>query len=255
MADDPQQEETLRYLLLVREAVTKGRVPLPTLTREELGALGSLEGAPWGESHELAWWRGMPDGVRTEVSAAAVAGLAARGLVDLDAAPAVERGAQTSLPASTELGVLLATRDQPIVLMIAGDAAAERAGLVRLSASLVEEDGTACWLLEVAEDEGLHRFALCSADEALGRLTAWICTPAEVDPETGSPEPLVRTLDVLQPEGTTRLVVFGGTRGVALAEADERGQIGDSAVPITADELRARLDAVLGGTAGVTQGA
>jgi hypothetical protein len=254
MADDPQ-EETLRSLLLVREAVTKGRVPLPTLTREELGALGSLEGAPWAESRELAWWTGLSDGVRTAVSAAAVAGLGARGLVDLDAAPPVERGARTSLPATTELRVLLATRDRPTVLIVAGDAAAERPGLIRLSAALVEEGGTACWLLEVAEEDGLHRFALCSADEALSRLAAWMCLPAEVDPESGDPAPLVRTLDVLQPEGTIRYVVFGGTRGVALAEADERGQIGDSAVAITAGELRARLDAVLGGAAGATQGA
>jgi hypothetical protein len=182
------------------------------------------------------------------VSVAALRGLGARGLVDLD--QPVETNGPVRLPAEPELATVLVARARPAFVVLGGEPATGQLGRLRLYGVIEEGAGLRCLLSELVEENGLHRFALCSPGRALADLAGWACTPATQVDQAGRPRPSTRTLEVIEPRAErpreTRLIVLVGTGGVAVAEVGDDDQPGEPAVT-TADELAERLERLLPG--------
>jgi hypothetical protein len=244
---DPEADRTRRARRLLDDAVSTGRVELPTLSRDELAALGALDSGPLRDAGELAWWLDMSEEVRTAVTVAALRGLGARGLVNLDQPPSDSTDV-VQVPTAPELGAILASRAQPAFVAVGGDPEAGQPGRLRLYGILEEGRGVRCVLTELVEDSALHRFALCSSHRALGDLAEWACATAATIDENGRTHPMARTLEVVRPSSTgpaeTRLLVLVGTDAVAVAEVGDDDQPGEPAV-ISAEDLRDRLERLL----------
>lgn len=242
-SDTDRQERAER---LLAAAVSEGRVELPTLTREELASLGALESGPWRDADELSSWSELGAEARKAVTVAAIRGLGARGLLDIDRPPA-GTGDRVQLAAEPELGTVLVARAQPAFVVVGGEPESGRLGRVRLYGVVEEARGLRCVLTEVVEDNGLHRFALCSPARALSDLASWACAPPSRVDEEGRPHPMVRTLEVIRPSETgpveTRLLVLVGTEAVAVAEVHD-DHAGEATI-VTADHLRDRLRRLL----------
>lgn len=236
---------------LVDEALSTGEVQLPTLTREELAALGSLESGPWRDADDLSWWAEMTEEARTAVTVGAIRGLGARGLLDLTQ-PAADAAGLVQLAPEPELGSVLAARVGPAFVVVGGEPDAGQLGRFRLY-GVAEGGGLRCLVTELVEDNGLHRFALRSPGAGFAAFAEWACAPAtQVDAE-GRPRPPVRTLEVVRPraEGplVDRLLVLVGTQGVAVSEVGDDDQPGEPSVT-TPDQLSRRLEGILAHEAG-----
>jgi hypothetical protein len=246
---DRDEERRARAERLVGDAVSGGRVELPTLTREELAALGTLDAGPWRDADDLTWWSELPGETRRAVTVAALRGLGARGLVDL-CRPPVGTDGPVQLPAEPELATVLVARARPAFVVLGGEPEAGQLGRLRLYGVVEEGAGLRCLLSELVEEYGLHRFALCSPRRGLADLAGWACTPAAQDDQAGRPRPSMRTLELIEPraEGPreTRLIVLVGTDGAAVAEVGADDRPGEPAVT-TADQLAERLERLLAG--------
>lgn len=224
---------------IVDRAQREEMVTLPSLTREELAATGSLEASPLGDVSEFEYWNGLDAGARQAATVAALRSLAARGLVDLQRGEP-DPGGGVSVNTAPELGVILAARRQPAYIAVGSEPRQKLFGFVRLYGILDHVRKLNLVLLERASPEGIHQFALCRPAIAAGEVSRWACGPAT--------EATVRTVEVIRPSTSgpqrQRLAVVVSADGAEVADFDDEGEL-KARRPITEASLRERLRAML----------
>ena len=230
-------------------------VSLPTLTREEIAATGSLQASPLTDVAATEYWSGLGEDARRAATVAALRSLSARGLIDLDDG-AVDPGGEVALKPSAELGVILAARRQPAFIAIGSEPRRGLFGYVRLYGIVDEERHLNIVLLERATPDAVHEFALCKPSTAASEVSRWACGPrAEGDLATG--EASVRTVEVIRPsrEGPRRqrLAIVVTDDSTTIGDFDEEGQL-SAQRPIAEAALRERLRVMLTRAGSATAG-
>ena len=222
-------------------------VRLPTLTREELAVLGSLEASPLRDTSEIDYWSGLSDDARRAAGAAALRSLSARHLVDLTQPGEADASGHVSIKPAPELGMILAARRQPSFVAVGSEPQRGLFGFVRLYGVIDEHREMTIVLLERTAGTGVHEFAICKPEQAADEVSAWACGP---DPlKNGDKlETLVRTVEVIRPSeagpSRHRLAVLVGDGSTLLGEFDDKGEVIDQK-PITVEALSERLLSML----------
>lgn len=229
---------------LMDDALNRGRVELPTLTREELAALGALDVGAIRDGEEISWWTGMDEDMRQAVAVAAIRGLGARGLLDLAPRQPAGDSEQVQLPLEPELSAVLVPRANPAFLIVGRDPVGGQRGRTWVYGIVEQGRGLRCILFERVEDTALHRFALCAPARGLTDFAEWACAPATAVDENGRPGPMLRTVEIIQPaEGGPnqhRFIVLAGPDGARAARVRSETEPFEPS-EITPDQLAAQL--------------
>jgi hypothetical protein len=218
---------------LLDELADAGQLRLPTLTADELAALGGLEARPLVDAESLDWWQGLSEDARRAVEASALRGLVARGLL----APGREgaEAGRVALTPAPELAILLAAQRGPNFVGVGVEV--DRP-VLRLFGVADEASGLRCVVSERVTGM-LHDYVLWSPHHAPTALAAWACAPPQ-----DSGQEAVRTLDLVTPGAggptRTRFSVMATATGGLLSEPDAGGTL-RSPERTTADDLAARL--------------
>jgi len=230
-------------------------VTLPTLTWEELAITGSLEASPLRDASEISYWEGLGPEAKKAAGAAALRSLGARHLIDLMQPAVADSGGNVELHPAAELGLILAARRQPSYVLVGSEPQRGLFGFVRLHGVIDERRRMNIVLLERTSGSGVHEFALCLPARAAEEVSTWACGPDALNGEKG--ETLVRTIEIIRPSqagpSRHRLAIFVGRDSNALGEFDEAGEIVSQA-PITAADLRSRLESLLASAGAVGTG-
>jgi hypothetical protein len=250
------KEKIARAAELVDRLKLEDLVSLPTLTREELSITGSLEASPLRDAAELSYWNGLGSDAKKAVGAAALRSLGARHLVDLTQPAAPDAAGNVSINPAPELGLILTARSQPSFVLVGSEPQRGLFGFVRLYGVLDERRRTTVVLLERVPTNGVHEFALCLPARAAEEVSRWACGPDPLQ-NSDKAETLVRTIEIIRPgdagPSRHRLAIYVGRTSNMLGEFDDQGEIA-SQVPITAADLRDRLDSLLASAGAVGTG-
>jgi hypothetical protein len=220
---------------LLDQVGQRGRLQLPSLTREELAALGQLDAGPLRDAGEVAWWSRLDEGTRAAAAGTALHGLVARGLLRLV-------GPEPRLLPSPELAVLMAARTRPSFIAIGAEP--QRLQPLRLYGIVDRVGAPRCLLLETAREDAVHDFELCTAAKAAEHLADWASAPLA----DGARAVRMRTLEVLRLDPSApirwRLVVARGGDDAAFAEVDDQSRVGAPRV-VVGTRLRETLEEFL----------
>jgi hypothetical protein len=242
---------------LVDRLEREGLVTLPTLTREELAITGSLEASPLRDASEVGYWQRLGPEAKQAAGAAALRSLGARGLIDLMEHAAPDPGGNASIHPSAELGLILAARNQPSFVLVGSEPQRGLFGFVRLYGVIDERRRLNIVLMERTPATGVHEFALCLPARAAEEVSNWACGTDLLQGSDNPGETLVRTIEIIRPSeagpSRHRLAIFAGRDSNALGEFDEAGEI-VSQEPITAADLRDRIDSLLASAGAIGTG-
>jgi hypothetical protein len=199
-------------------------ISLPSLTREELVAMG--DEPMLAEAEDELWWQAQSDEVREALVGASHRGLVARGLLK----PDLETG---GLVAVDTVRVVLETRRHPSWLCVVREPVAQDETRVVIAG--IERDDAPPAAMITARIEGIHLSRLMGADEAVGEAVRWLTdtefhtdTPNGMDP---AGRPLLRAVEVLLPRrpgvreemGDRRALLVAVDSSWRLAEVDAQG--------------------------------
>jgi hypothetical protein len=238
-----QNGDSARVVHLLEALVEAGELRLPTLTTEELAAVGALDASPLRDARALQWWSGLSEEVRVALQASALRGLIARGL--LRGAADDEKADRVNLPTAPELAVLLTTRRQPSWLAVCMEVNDKDNPVTRLYGAADEVQGLRCVLVE-REGIGLHEFELWSPARSSELLAEWACAAPSHQGEEA-----IKTLEFILPSDQgpvrERLSVMTTAERSLLSEVDASGKLGVPR-PTTATTLATRLRLVMHST-------
>lgn len=213
-----------------------GDASLPSLTREELRALGDRP--VLGHGGDDAWWDGLDEPARRLVVETAQRGLIARELIQ-----AAE--GEPPLRVSDVVQVVLRARHEPAWIVVVGepseDPSVPAAQVALYGIDLAAQETAA--VLIAARIEGIYAHRLTSPARAMDAAVEWLLAPPATDTST-----VGRTVEALLPRdpqvrntiADVRAIVLGTGREWRLAQLDDAGRAGEPE-PVDAAELRAWL--------------
>jgi hypothetical protein len=232
-----------------------GEVELPTLTAEELTAIGAEDVSIVRRQGPPEWLSQWPQEMRTAVLATALRAVVARGLIRPPTIEELARARQTGtldIEPVGDLRLLLSARRAPryVALVL-------REGYVGAVYGLSGPDGDPAVVHEEVSPDGLHSFRLRTPDNAVATLAGLADPDARArtegpdagPPEPGSPARIAESVTGLGP-GMTRVEVFhqraaGDRRTQLTIQALDHGvrvltaTTGVSPRPITARDVSA----------------
>ena len=231
-------------VLLERALDTDGGL-LPSLTREELVALGDTPVLQ--SADDEIWWAALGEQARAAVVAAARRSLVARGLL----IPA--RGTD-DLAVADPVRIVLETRTHPSWLLVLREPTAAVDVYVVAAGIDVDDSGSAAVLLS-ARVEGIYLNRLYRPDVAIDEIAAWL-VERPADEPIDLDRPVARTFELIRPRrpgvrdavADRRGIVLGAGPAWRLADVDPDGSQSEPE-PVDRPALRARLaELVLAGT-------
>jgi len=226
---------TVRRLLDGADDVT-----LPTLTREELVALGD---APvLADGADAQWWTGLDADARQLVVQAAQRGLVARRLL-------TARPGQDELFVADEVQVILRARHEPSWLVVLREPDQTEGADVRVVVSGIDlrVHETAAALIGIRVD-GIYAHRLAAGPTAVEAVVGWLLRPPAPGAST-----VGRTVEALTPAevGTTvtyqRAILIGTGAAWQRAFVDTAGNPADPE-PIDEAALRTWIGHLMGST-------
>jgi hypothetical protein len=196
-----------------------GDLRLPSLTREELLALGSAA-HPLIDAAEARWLAELSDDDRSSAAAAGARSLHERGLLGRD---------DGRLMTKPEVQVLVALRRSPALVMIAADDSAASPA-IRMYTAAHRSGEIEAVLAERVTPQG-HAFLLCDPGTAVKELAAWAIAPPSKDSISGALQTATgseRTVDVYHPSPDASLsyrvaIITSATGEITIRE----GSVGD----------------------------
>lgn len=234
----------------------EGSALLPSLTREELRALGDQPMLT--DVEDERWWAELSEDARGPVVECAQRGLVARGLLvatddaDPDAGPDRSR-----LAVAESVQVVLRARHEPAWLIVLGEPTQQpdRPGVqVAVSGIDLRAHRTSAALLSVRL-VGIYTHRLAAPAIAVDAMVDWLMRPAP------GPDPVGRTVQVILPAaqpggvaGDVRAIVLSGRAECHLADVVPGDRPGEPR-PVDRAALRHWLIDAVGSLAGVLRDA